>query len=100
MDSKNDFSNYYIDNIRLLEYHGDDRLTKGAWMYKQMQKNVRSSKGEPVVAVGSGQEAVVAAKEASFSLAFVDIIMSGMDGLAVLKALLAEQQRVLPKTPM
>lgn len=44
-----------------------------------------------VVAVGSGEEAVAAVKASSFFLAFVDIIMPGMDGLAVLKALLTEQ---------
>jgi CheY-like chemotaxis protein len=47
-----------------------------------------------VVAVGNGQEAVAAVKETPFSLAFVDIVMPGMDGLAVLKALLAEQPRL------
>ncbi len=47
-----------------------------------------------VVTVGSGQEAVTAIKETSFSVAFVDSIMPGMDGLAVLKALLAEQPQL------
>jgi CheY-like chemotaxis protein len=44
-----------------------------------------------VVAVGSGQEAVAAVNAAPFDLAFVDIIMPGMDGLETLKALRAQR---------
>jgi CheY-like chemotaxis protein len=44
-----------------------------------------------VVAVESGREAIAAVKAAAFYVAFVDVVMSEMDGLATLKALLAEQ---------
>jgi two-component system cell cycle response regulator len=47
-----------------------------------------------VVTVASGQEAVNAVKAGTFSLAFVDVIMPGMDGLSTLKAILAEQPRL------
>ena len=47
-----------------------------------------------VVEVGSGQEAVGALKEAPFALAFVDIVMPGLDGLGTLKALHAEQPQL------
>lgn len=44
-----------------------------------------------VVAVGSGREALAAVKAAAFGVAFVDVVMPEMDGLATLQALLAEQ---------
>ncbi len=47
-----------------------------------------------VVAVSSGREAVAAVTTNSFSVALVDIIMPGMDGLETLKALLAIQPQL------
>lgn len=50
-----------------------------------------AASGYEVVAVESGKEAAVAVRQAPFGIAFVDIVMREMDGLATLKVLLAVQ---------
>jgi CheY-like chemotaxis protein len=53
-----------------------------------------SPAGFEVVAVESGKEAIAAVQSASYAVAFLDIVMPGMDGLEVLKALLAAQPQL------
>jgi CheY-like chemotaxis protein len=47
-----------------------------------------------IVAVKSGQEAIAAVKQAPCFLAFVDVVMPGIDGLATMKELLKAQPRL------